>query len=306
LPVEQVLDLTDLLKHTRIMIPSGVPGLYARNGAFEAVTEALQSVITASGAADEPETLRFPPVIDQSVLYRNGYFVGFPHLAGCVHSFSGSVTDHKRLLYKLMSDEPAGDDFVPTGCALTPAACYPVYPLIAARGALPLGGALIDVESYCFRREPSNDPARMQSFRMREFVRIGAEDEVRRFRDDWLTRAGDVMGQLGLPGQVKPAHDPFFGASGAALAAGQEAAELKFEMLLPVSSHETLTACMSFNYHETHFTAAWGLRDVDGTLAHSACVGFGIERLVLALFVAHGPDSEDWPMPVRRALWPSA
>ena len=31
----------------------------------------------------------------------------------------------------------------------------------------------MDVFSYCFRHEPSVDPARMQMFRMREFVRIG-------------------------------------------------------------------------------------------------------------------------------------
>jgi len=81
---------------------------------------------------------------------------------------------------------------------------------------------------------------------------------------------------------------------------------LKFEMLVPVSASLQPTACMSFNYHETHFTAAWGLHMKDGTLAHSACVGFGVERLVLALFVAHGSDLSAWPAAVRQALWPTA
>ena len=56
---------------------------------------------------------------------------------------------------------------------LSPAACYPVYPIAAARGALPAGGLLFDIEADVFRHEPSRSLDRLQSFRMREFVRIG-------------------------------------------------------------------------------------------------------------------------------------
>jgi seryl-tRNA synthetase len=65
------------------------------------------------------------------------------------------------------------------------------------------------------------------------------------------------------------------------------------------------TACMSFNTHQTHFTAAWGIRSEQGELAQSACVGFGLERLVLSLVAAHGRDLGRWPASVRGALWPS-
>ena len=49
---------------------------------------------------------------------------------------------------------------------------------MAARGVLPSDGGLYDLQSYCFRHEPSNDPARMQLFRQREYVRIGNPDQV--------------------------------------------------------------------------------------------------------------------------------
>jgi seryl-tRNA synthetase len=295
-----------MLAESGLLIPLGVPGLYARTAAFESVAGALGALITASYAEGDTERFHFPPVINQRVLERNGYFIGFPHLAGCVHSFAGSVTDHKRLLYKLMSDAPSADEFLPTGCALTPAACYSVYPMIAARGALASGGALIDAESFCFRHEPSDDPARLQSFRMREYVRIGSAEQVLEFRQGWLARAEALMAVLELDGQIQHAHDPFFGSAASVLMAHQEAFELKFEMLIPISSAAKPTACMSFNYHETHFTAAWGLHLQDGALAHSACVGFGVERLVLALVAAHGRDATLWPAAVRQALWPAA
>ena len=82
---------------------------------------------------------------------------------------------------------------------LTPAACYPVYPLVASRGDVPAAGLLFDVASDCFRREPSRDLDRLQSFRMREYVCIGTPEQIDDFRERWMARAQDVAGQLGLP-----------------------------------------------------------------------------------------------------------
>jgi seryl-tRNA synthetase len=80
------------------------------------------------------------------------------------------------------------DKQAPADIVLTPAACYQVYPIVAQRGTLNPGGHLVDVQSYCFRHEPSLEPTRMQLFRMREYVRIGTEEEVLAFRADWIER----------------------------------------------------------------------------------------------------------------------
>ncbi|TIR50248.1 MAG: hypothetical protein E5X28_10550, partial [Mesorhizobium sp.] len=63
------------------------------------------------------------------------------------------------------------------------------------------------------------------------------------------------------------------------------------------------TACLSFNCHQDHFGQTWGLKFADGEFCHSACVGFGLERVALALFRHHGPDTEAWPAAVRDVLW---
>ena len=59
---------------------------------------------------------------------------------------------------------------------------------------------------------------------------------------------------------------------------------------------------MSFNYHQDLFGALCGLRRDDGTVAHTGCVGFGMERLTLALFYRHGLQISGWPTRVRAAL----
>jgi hypothetical protein len=37
-------------------------------------------------------------------------------------------------------------------------------------------------------------------------------------------------------------------------------------------------------------------------LAHTACLGFGLERIVIALFKTHGFDPADWPEAIRQRL----
>ena len=62
------------------------------------------------------------------------------------------------------------------------------------------------------------------------------------------------------------------------------------------------TAIGSSNYHEDHFGLPFDLHPADGEVAHSACIGFGLDRITLALFATHGMDVAGWPGEVRSAL----
>jgi seryl-tRNA synthetase len=155
----------------------------------------------------------------------------------------------------------------------------------------------------CFRREPSDDPARMQSFHMHEFVHVGTSASALACRDDWLARAQQMMGDLGLRVEPVVANDPFFGRVGSMLAANQRESALKFELVATVSSDEHPTAIVSCNCHLDHLTAPFGISSAGGGEAHSACVGFGLERIVLALFAEHGLDPDRWPRETRKRLW---
>ncbi len=190
-----------------------------------------------------------------------------------------------------------------TDLVLTPAACYPVYPAIAARGRLAPGGVTVDAGSaYVFRHEPSGDPARMQMFHQREIVRIGEPEQVADWRERWRNRAVEMLRGIGLEAKLDVATDPFFGRSGRMLAASQREQELKFEVSVPIAGPEP-TAVASFNYHQDHFAAAYGIEMADGSGAHTACLGFGLERIALALFRAHGLEVAAWPGQTRSELW---
>lgn len=296
-------DLLARLVGAGLLVPSGVPGLYGRSAVLEDVLDRIEALVSELARDDGAELLRFPPALPRPVFERSGYLKSFPHLAGTVHAFAGDEREHQKLLAELQ----AGRDWTgaqrPTRLVLTPAACYPVYPVVAARGPLPPEGALVDVSSWCFRHEPSNEPTRLQLFRMREQVRLGSAEQVVAFRARWLERGQRLVERLALPGTLAVAHDPFFGRGGRVMAASQRDQGLKFELLVPILDDAPPTACLSFNYHQDHFGRAFELRTAEGGVAHSACVGFGLERLAFGLLRHHGLDPRAWPAAVRAVLW---
>ncbi len=281
--------------------PMGADGVYARTGAYEEVVDALTALITRHRDPGA-EVFRFPPVMSRSVLETSGYLKSFPNLLGCVCCMDGSEAEVRGAVNRFVEGGTYTDALNVADLILTPASCYPIYPIAAARGVMPRGGLLFDVGCDCFRREPSRDLDRLQSFRMREYVRVGSPDQIAVFRESWIDTARGIADTLQLSYTVEVANDPFFGRGGQLMAVSQRQQSLKFELLIPVISAEKPTACMSFNYHQDHFGTTWGIDQADGDPAHTGCVAFGMDRLAVALFATHGASAADWPAAVREVL----
>lgn len=289
----------EILDH--LFRPMEIDGVYARTRAFEDVIDGLQRMITRMRPEDA-EVFRFPPVMSLRQLEKSGYLNSFPQLLGCVCALHGGEADIAAAVERAKGGADWTQEATSADLVLSPAACYPVYPIAAKAGPVPAQGLVFDVAADCFRHEPSRDLDRLQSFRMREFVRIGAPAQIARFRDLWMMRAEGFAKRLGLPFEFDRASDPFFGRVGQLMAANQIEQALKFELLIPMRGDGKPTACMSFNSHRDHFGKTWELVDESGAPAHSGCVAFGVDRLATALFATHGLDSAAWPDEVRSAL----
>lgn len=284
-----------------LLVRTGLDGLYGRSGTFESVVRGLESAIEHVGHDQHAPVVRFPPVMPRTTFERTDYLRSFPDMTGSIHTFSGSDKDHAGLLQAL---EAGGDwtaSLVPADTMLCSAVCHPLYPTISP--TLPEGGARWNVYGYVFRHEPSIDPARMQCFRQYEYVYVGEAEGARAHRDLWRDRGLELLGGLGLEVHAEVANDPFFGRLGRMLAANQQEEELKFEIVASTSPAERRTAITSANCHQDHFGSSFGLHTAAGEVAHSACVGFGVERITLALLWAHGLEPDRWPATVREQLW---
>ncbi len=290
----------DALLDAGLLVASGVPGVYGLSGVFEGVVESFERYVTRMGAHLEPEVIRFPPVVNRKTYQCTDHLDTFPNLMGSVHTFHGNEKDHVELVRKKMEGEDWSKDLGATDVMMVPAACYPLYP--TAAGTLSERGRTVDLRAFVFRHEPSTDPSRMQIFRQREYVRLGSPTQALEHRDYWLKRGEEMLRAVGLDVTPVVANDPFFGRGGRVMAATQREQTLKYELVVPVASKEKPTAVVSCNYHMDHFGHSFGIKTPDGENAHTACIGFGLERIALALFKTHGFQPAKWPAEVRSVL----
>ncbi|MFT4978574.1 MAG: seryl-tRNA synthetase [Myxococcota bacterium] len=298
----------DALIEAGLLIPAGVRGVYGRSGTFEDIVERFERLVTAAGADIETSVIRFPPVFSRAHYSRLSHIHNFPDLMGSVHAFTGGAREHRALVSSFEDREDTPPDspdhwsrqLTPSDVMLIPAACYPLYPTMT--GTLPAEGHVVDLRAFVFRHEPSDDPSRMQSFRQREYVCLGTAEQALAHRDRWLARSGALLRSLGLPIEAVVANDPFFGRGGRLARATQREQTLKYELVVPICSEEEPTAVSSSNYHLDYFGLAFDILDAEGLPAHTSCVGFGLERIALALLKTHGLDPTQWPASVQALL----
>lgn len=300
------------------LLPTAAPGVTGTGVPMEAVIRGLEDLARhrVDQRLERPgaiRAVRFPPVNARVMLERTDYVASFPQLLGTIDVFSGGAKDHRKLLADREAGRAWDGHLNPSDYALVPAACHPLYGWLSVdrrgrasdssspsehddsggRGYV-ADGTVWALIGDCFRNEPSPDPMRLVSFRMLEFVMVGSPEQALAHRTAMLDLGAGLLGELGLQVRVEGANDPFFGRAGVMLAKGQRAAELKFEITTEIYPGRA-TAISSGNYHEEHFGAEFDLRLPDGSVAHSACFGFGLERIALALARTHGTDLSRWP-----------
>ncbi len=294
-------DLRKRLFDEGLLFPTGVDGVYGRSETYERIVRAFDAKVRRWGERLGATALHLPPVMARRTFDSTGYLRAFPDLMGSIHVFEGSDREHAELIRRLEHDVDYSTLLQPAEVMLVPALCHHLYPMCTGR--LPEGGVRFEVTGSCYRHEPSLDPVRQQTFRMHEIVYIGEPKTAQRHRDQALKIGLGLLTELGLEVSAVPANDPFFGRLGAAMAAEQKDEGLKYEGVAPIVPGADPTALLSANYHRDHFGLPFHIETADGDVAHSACLGFGTDRVAIALLAAHGFDPDQWPERVGRELF---
>ena len=148
----------EALIESGLLIPLAAKGMYAFSARFEQVVDGVNHLIDLKVKRYGAERMHFPPGMAVKTFSESGYFLNFPDLTGTVHCYCGDEARHRALAALHQNGGEWRADQQPGDIVLAPAACYPVYSALAARGPLPDGGAFVDAAAHCFRNEPSDDP----------------------------------------------------------------------------------------------------------------------------------------------------
>jgi seryl-tRNA synthetase len=211
----------------------------------------------------------------------------------------------------------------PFDACLLPALCYAVY-ASRERRTIAGDGVAVTCAGRCFRYESRNLTGleRLWEFGMREVVFLGSDPAVEQRRAQAIERVMDQLERWDLDGTIETANDPFFPAVRAGRAHWQRSGERKLELRLPIGRRADSTpalspsesigmdgdaprtiASASFNLHERFFGSAFEITTGEGEIAASGCVGWGMERWMLACFAQHGLEPEAWPSWLKRRVF---
>ncbi len=272
-----------------------VPGAVGLAGGALALMEAIEARVRAVCRDLAGEEWRPPPALGWGTLEDADYFASFPQWLTAAAHLGDDGRSLERVARADRPAEAARGALRPADAALPPAVCYHVFE--GLRGVVLPAPRLITAQATCWRHEGAalRPLERGWAFTMREAVCLGDAAAVAEFRERGEAAALALAESLGLDAELVEATDPFFRPTARGKALLQQVKGLKRELMLPLGGGRRVAAASS-NLHEAFFGRAFGISAGGGVAASSGCVAFGVERWLLAVLVAHGPEPADWPM----------
>ena len=183
--------------------------------------------------------------------------------------------------------------------AICPSCCYHCYEGME-NWQLDPPGRCTTMAVQCHRYEGANHRtmSRLRAFTQRDVVWVGHP----RFVMEGRSKAEELIVQWAreweLVGSFETANDMFFTQDYAVKASFQRQQQAKKELRLLIPAEKESISVFSSNFHAMTFGKAFNIT-LGGRPATSACVGWGYERWVFAIFSQFGFDINQWPTRLR-------
>lgn len=186
--------------------------------------------------------------------------------------------------------------------ALSPAACFHSY--MELENSTVEKPCIITFNQNVFRHEGRfnwNDFGRLKDYHVREIVFFGDMEYVVHLRESVAKKTKQLIEDLNLNGRMCITFDPFVVPAMQKFKKIQIQEQSKYELQLSYTNNNYL-AVSSFNLHGTAFTEPFNIYINGCPKPVTGCVGFGIERWVLAFLSQYGLDIKEWPQRVINSL----
>jgi hypothetical protein len=263
----------------------------------------IDAKVNAFASNFQAEREFYPATILCKSLDRIHHFTSFPehidfvaHLKGdldVLNKFSGECRD-QGWSPALHDGRMGENDF-----AICPSCCYHCYEAME-NWQLEGSGRCTTMAVACHRYEGANHRtmSRLRAFTQRDVVWVGHP----RFVMEGRAKAEELIVQWAkdweLAGSFETANDMFFTQDYAVKASFQRQQQAKKELRLAIPFEKQSISVFSSNFHAMTFGKAFNIT-MNGRPATSACVGWGYERWVFAIFSQFGLDWQQWPSRLR-------
>ena len=185
--------------------------------------------------------------------------------------------------------------------ALSPSACFHTY--IEYKNRILENDTIITFRQNVFRNEGRlnyDEIGRLCDYHVREIVMIGSQEYVDKCRSEIMEKTVDIMKRYGMNGDITLASDSFVIPRMQMYRKIQRIDKSKYEMHLKVDSDKAISTA-SFNLHGKAFTDSFNISVKGEKDTVTACVGYGLQRWVIAFFCQFGFNEEKWPNEIAKA-----
>ncbi len=245
--------------------------------------------------------MRYPTLLPLEAIKKTAYLRTSPQYSSFVCHPQEDI-DVLLNLYKSADRNQTLNDLEAPRYVLSPAACFHCY--MDLEGSRLSESTIITTRQNVFRNEGRlnwDDFGRLRDYEVRELVFVGNSEFVERCRSAVIEQAVAFLSEVGLSFRLCAAHDPFVVPAMQKFKKIQHEERSKYELQLECKPNQYLAAA-SFNIHGKAFTDPFDIKVNNEELSVTGCVGFGLERWVLAALSQWGPKPRSWPEPAKQLL----
>lgn len=245
--------------------------------------------------------LKFPTLLDMETLSDTNYLQTSPQYVLFCSKVKEAISEYKELHNKYQSGEIDTMLSYPQ-YALSPSACFHLYQYL--RGKEIDSNQIFSLRQNVFRNEGRfnwKELSRLQDYNIREIVMIGDHDYVLDQREKLLHKTLKLLQDLNMNYSVEIATDPFVMPLMQKYEIIQRFNKVKYELRINTGMNSSI-ACASFNIHGKAFTNRFQFMVKGNADTESGCIGFGIERCIIAFLNQYGVDQKNWPEVIRKYI----
>lgn len=283
------------------MVRELAPGVFSYSGLFLRIYEYFDKKINEYAYKNFEEVSEevYPVLFPVAEYIKGGYFENFPHYIMFQTKLNNNIDTYEKFTSQKSPcscmDEVLEETSLPKN-VLRHATCAPVYPSLENHVLKENETKCFLVSGRCFRNEESNikELSRLNEFNMKEFVFVGKGDNLEHYIKQSKKLVEFWINTFGLNSKCETANDSFFASNYKKLKYFQMIGNSKLEYKILIPDNNEYISCCSVNYHRTHFSKPYNIKNVNGEYCYTACFAFGIERLVYAFLSQKGLDIKLW------------
>ena len=273
-------------------------GVYAYSDIFLKVFKYFNNKIEENGRKlfKNLKEYEFPVIYPLHDYKTGGYFESFPHHIMFQTLMKNDIDVIDKFAKQGVDEDNLGEDMRTPVNVLRHAACVPIYPFLQDSIIEQKKPKVFMVSGKCFRNEENNvcELSRLNEFYMKEYVFLGTKEQCEAGIDKGKQLWHEWIEKFSLNCKIDTATDSFFASNYKKLKLFQVLGNSKQEFKLRLTEEDNFISCGSVNYHRTHFTKPYNIKDNEGSYCYSACCAFGIDRLTYAFLSQKGIEPEKW------------